>query len=246
MDQGSVALELHAAYYDMFCRAWPEWRGVPMLKNPVDLMAYREILAEVRPALIVETGTAFGGSALYLASVCDSLDRGRVLSIDLRGTGGVRLPAAARRALRWCAFVGTALLPQFFRPHVGLSLWPRPAHPRITYLKGSSTAPEILKRVDAEVRSAAAGPVLVILDSDHHAEHVRAECELYGPLVTIGSYLIVEDTNINGHPIPWGEGPGPAEAVAGFLAEHPEFKADCSRERFLVTFNPGGYLKRVA
>jgi cephalosporin hydroxylase len=83
-----------------------------------------------------------------------------------------------------------------------------------------------------------------VLDSDHACEHVLAELEAYGPLVTPGCYLIVEDTNVNGHPVLAEHGPGPAEAVETFLATGAIFDVDRDRERLLLTFNPGGYLRR--
>jgi cephalosporin hydroxylase len=86
--------------------------------------------------------------------------------------------------------------------------------------------------------------VLVILDSDHTKDHVLAEMRAYGPLVTRGSYLIVEDTNINGHPVLPDFGPGPWEAVEEFLQGNDQFQVDRSREKLLMTFNPMGYLRR--
>jgi cephalosporin hydroxylase len=86
--------------------------------------------------------------------------------------------------------------------------------------------------------------VVVILDSDHSAEHVLEELRLWSEVVTPGSYLIAEDTNINGHPVYPGFGPGPAEAVATFLAERSDYSIDASREKLLLTWNPGGYLRR--
>jgi len=118
----------------------------------------------------------------------------------------------------------------------------RPAHPRITYLTGSSTAREIVREVEDRARSA--DSVLVLLDSDHSEAHVREELRLYSPLVTPGSYLIVEDTNVNGHPVTFDYGPGPMEAVETFLSERSDFEVDRSRERLLMTFNPEGFLRR--
>jgi cephalosporin hydroxylase len=118
-----------------------------------------------------------------------------------------------------------------------------PSHPRIAYLTGSSTSALIVDQV--RTRVAGASRVMVILDSDHKKDHVLDELRLYSPLVTKGSYLIVEDTNINGRPVFPGFGPGPAEAVDDFLSANTAFERDPSRERFLVTFNPGGYLRRV-
>jgi cephalosporin hydroxylase len=118
----------------------------------------------------------------------------------------------------------------------------RPAHPRITYLKGSSTDLATLDRVKEHIGTDAV--VLVILDSDHREAHVTAELELYAPLVSSGSYLIVEDTNVNGHPVVPEHGPGPMEALNAFLPTHPEFEVDEGCEKFFMTFNPNGYLRR--
>ena len=116
-----------------------------------------------------------------------------------------------------------------------------PAHPRVTYLAGrSSTDPAVVE----EVRERAAGrPILVILDSDHSQAHVEAELAAYASLVPVGCYLIVEDSNIGR--IRKDLMPGPLEAVESFLAATDEFEIDREREKFLITFNPSGYLRRV-
>lgn len=120
----------------------------------------------------------------------------------------------------------------------------RPEHPRIEYVSGSSTDPDIV----THVRAAAAerSPVIVILDSDHTRDHVLAELAAYADLVTPGAHLIVEDTNINGHPVLPTFGPGPYEAVESFLRGNPEFTQDTACEKFFLTFNPGGFLRREA
>lgn len=200
----------HRAYYD----AWLDrqgtldlaWFGYRTMKSPMDLWAYQEILAETRPDVVVECGTAFGGSAYYLASLFDLLGRGEVVTIDIEARPG------------------------------------QPNHPRITRLVGSSTDPAIV----AEVRRRVGGRrAMVVLDSDHSQAHVAAELEAYRSLVAPGCYLVVEDTNINGHPVAADFGPGPMEAVEAFLPSAPEFEVDRSRERFLLTLNPSGYLRRV-
>ena len=88
--------------------------------------------------------------------------------------------------------------------------------------------------------------VMVVLDSDHSRGNVANELALYGPLVTPGQYLVVEDTNVNGHPVMPDHGPGPYEAVQEFLYDHRDFHADLERERLLFTQNPGGWLKRTS
>ena len=119
----------------------------------------------------------------------------------------------------------------------------RPDHPRISYLAGSSTDPAVLEQVRA--RLPVDEPVLVLLDSDHSQQHVLAELHAYGPMVPLGSYLIVEDTNVNGHPAAPDHGPGPFEAVQEFLATDPGFEPDPRCERYFLTQNPSGYLRRV-
>lgn len=206
---GETLDAFHRLSYHGYTWSMTMWMGVPLLKHPCDLFALQDIIAGLKPALIIETGTAFGGSALYLAHLCDLLEKGQVLSIDLE-------PA----------------------PNL-------PSHPRITYRVGSSLDPEIVAYATGRAIRCG-GPVLVVLDSDHHEAHVAEELAAYAPLVTKGSFCLVEDTNVNGHPVLPDFGPGPMEAVDGFLVAHPEFQRDVLPERYLVTMHPGGWLRRVA
>jgi len=183
------------------------WLGVPIQKCPFDTWVIQELLWEVRPDVVVETGTYKGGSAYYYATVMDGMGRGRILTVDIE-------------------------------PQPNL-----PQHPRITYLAGSSTAPEILAQIRQSIQPGE--KVMVLLDSDHRADHVSAELHLYAPLVTPGSYLIVEDTQFNGHPVLPKFGPGPWEAVDGFVAANGSFQPDRGREKFGMSFNPRGYLRRL-
>jgi cephalosporin hydroxylase len=202
-------------FHDLYYRRWLShgadtinisWFGHQVLKCPLDLWMYQELLVRTRPDLVVETGTHHGASAHFLAMVMDHIGHGAVISVDIDGT-----PV-------------------------------RPVHPRVTYLTGSSVDPAIL----AEVRTRATGcRVLVILDSDHSADHVLAEMREYGPLVAVGDHMVVEDTNVNGHPTFPEFGPGPMEAIERYMAERDDFAVDPHCERFLMTLNPKGYLKRV-
>ena len=115
-------------------------------------------------------------------------------------------------------------------------------HPRVTQLEGDALSPEILAKVEAAV--AGARRVLVVLDDDHSAAHVLRELRTYGRFVTPGSYMVVEDTNVNGHPVFPEHGPGPMEAVRQFLAGDPSFEIDHSREKFLLTYFPDGWLRK--
>jgi cephalosporin hydroxylase len=117
-----------------------------------------------------------------------------------------------------------------------------PEHPRIAYWGGrSSVDPEVLGDVRGEARDRT---VMVVLDSDHRKEHVLEELRLYAPLVTPGSYIVVEDTILNGHPVSPEFGPGPMEAAEEFLRSDSSFTADRRREKLYLTFNPKGYLRR--
>jgi cephalosporin hydroxylase len=73
---------------------------------------------------------------------------------------------------------------------------------------------------------------------------VLDELRIYAPMVTADQYLIVEDTNVNGHPALPTFGPGPMEALDAYLLEDGNFEIDAGREKFFMTFNPRGYLKR--
>lgn len=123
-----------------------------------------------------------------------------------------------------------------------------PQHRRINYIKGDSISDEIVNEIKKEVNGAKS--VMVCLDSDHNKDNVFKEMEKYCGFVTVGNYLIVDDTNIN-HPMritQKGERiyeQGPHEAVDEFLKIHKEFRIDKSREKFMFTFNPDGYLKKI-
>lgn len=124
------------------------------------------------------------------------------------------------------------------------TLWAdRPSHSRLTYLGGRSTDDHILTAVQSLVPSE--GPVMVILDSDHSHGNVSAELSAYSRFVTVGSYLIVEDTSMCGNPILPNAESGPMSAVEEFLQSTKAFQPDSACEKFLLTFNPSGYLRRV-
>lgn len=196
----------HQLYYSSLVWLHTTWLGAPVQKFVSDLIIYQELIVRHRPELIIETGTYKGGSALFIASICDLINHGQVITIDIHSDPD------------------------------------RPVHPRIAYLCGNSTDAHIIEIVRQQARGRA---TMVILDSCHERDHVLAELEAYAPLVTMGQYLIVEDTNLNGRPVRPDFGPGPAEAVREFLTRHPEFVVDPGCEKFFLSANPEGYLRKV-
>jgi cephalosporin hydroxylase len=113
---------------------------------------------------------------------------------------------------------------------------------RVEFVEGSSVSGEVFGRIADRVKGAR---VMVTLDSDHHMTHVLNELRLYSKLVSPGCYLIVQDTSHNGHPLKTDYGQGPMEALNEFLKGDKDFVRDESREKFLLTFHPKGYLKRI-
>jgi len=136
------------------------------------------------------------------------------------------------------------------RAHNRRAIEEHPLSHRVHLIEGSATAPDIV----SEVRGLAAGVerTMVVLDSNHTHEHVLAELEAYGDLVTVGQYLVVADTVVEHippqehRPRPWGPGDNPDTAMRAYLARHPEFEADAhTNQKLLMTSSPGGYLRRI-
>jgi cephalosporin hydroxylase len=181
--------------------------GVKTWKCPIDFWIYQELMYELKPDVIIEIGNHSGGSTLALAHICDSLDRGRVIGLDISH-----------------ASVGASVR----------------AHSRITLIEGDACAnfERVAKLIKPDEH------VLVIEDSSHTFDNTLAVLETYSPLVKPGGYFIVED-GICHHGLNGGPSPGPYEAAEAFVARSNSFVIDRSREAFLITWNPKGYLRRV-
>lgn len=199
------------------------WMGRPIIQFPQDMVAMQEIIWQVRPDLIIETGIAHGGSLIYYASLLELIGGdGQVLGIDVD-----------------------------IRPHNRAEIERHPMFKRIQMIQGSA----VDEHTAQQVRAVAKGRqrVLVALDSNHTHEHVLKELELYSPLVTKGSYLVVFDTVVEDMPKeqfpdrPWGPGNNPKTAVWEFLKQNRRFVIDEEIEnRIQITVAPDGYLKCIA
>jgi len=214
-----------------------EWLSRPIIQFPQDMVAMQELIWQVKPDLIIETGIAHGGSLIMSASMLAMIDYCEAVE------GGVALdPQATKRRV-----LGVDI---DIRQHNRIAIEAHPMSHRIDMIEGSSIEPETI----AQVKGAAAGfeRVLVILDSNHTHDHVYAEMEAYAPLASNGSYCVVYDTIVEDLPEdafpdrPWGKGNNPKTAVWEYLKTHPEFEIDQSvQNKLLITVAPDGYLKRV-
>jgi len=198
------------------------WLGRPIIQYPQDLVALQEIIWNIRPDLIVETGIAHGGSLVFYASILELLrGNGSVLGIDID-----------------------------IRAHNRAAIEAHPLAARIAMLEGSSIAAPIVKEVFE--RAQGKRRVMVMLDSNHAHDHVLRELELYAPLVKAGSYIVVFDTIVERMPAdafphrPWGRGNNPYTAVQTFLARNSRFEVDTEIDKKLViSVAPGGYLRCI-
>jgi cephalosporin hydroxylase/glycosyltransferase involved in cell wall biosynthesis len=197
-----------AAYYRSLAFRTTAWRGTRALNTPTDLLVYQELIAELRPRWIIETGTRFGGRARFFADLLDLLGDGQVVSIDSR-------------------------------PEPEL-----PEHPRITYLTGRAHDDAVVEQVRELV-----GPdpnAFVVLGTRGAQRRMHREFDVYAPFVPVGGYVVLEHTVLNGRPAEPTFGPGPFEALRRILNTRGDFMSDNTRERHGLTFNPGGFLKRVS
>lgn len=198
------------------------WLGRPIIQFPQDVMAMQEILWEVKPDLVIETGIAHGGSLIFHASILQLIGAsGHVLGIDID-----------------------------IREHNRVEIEKHPLAAGIAMIEGSSIDPAVVKQVRDFTKNRER--VLVVLDSNHTHDHVLKELELYSPLVTKDSYLVVFDTVVEEMPAdffpdrPWGKGDNPKTAVREFLRGTDRFVVDTEiQNKLLLSVAPEGYLRCV-
>ena len=208
------------------------WLTRPIIQYPQDIIAFQELVSQVKPNLILETGIAHGGSIVLSASLLCLLD--------------VMDGLDPRQSPRKVVGVDIDI-----RSHNRKALDEHPLRFKMELIEGSSIDSDIIQ----QVRSHADGfeRVMVSLDSNHTHEHVLAELNAYADLVSVGSYCIVFDTVVDDLPAgsfpdrPWDVGNNPKTAVHEWLKSHPEFEIDKDIDnKLLISVAPDGYLRRVS
>ncbi len=199
------------------------WMGRPIIKYPNDIVATQEIIWQVKPDLIIETGIAHGGSLILSASMLELLggDR-RVVGIDID-----------------------------IRAHNRKEIESHPMYKRIDMIEGSSIDAQIVDQVKKLAKGRQ--KIMVFLDSLHTHDHVAAELECYAPMVSVGSYLVLPDTFIEyfpkgyyAHNRPWDVGNNPMTALREFMKKNNDFEIDQELNgKLQITEAFDGYLKRV-
>lgn len=213
------------------------WQGRPIIQYPQDMVAMQELIWQIKPDLIIETGIAHGGSLIFSASMLALLDMCEAIEAD-----AALHPKQSKRKV-----LGIDI---DIRAQNRAAIEAHPMASRIQMIQGSSIAPEIIE----QVKQVAQGyqRVLVCLDSNHTHAHVLAELQAYAPLISVGSYCVVFDTIVEDLPKemfpdrPWGPGDNPKTAVWEYLKTNPAFQIDKSlQHKLLITVAPDGYLVRV-
>ena len=198
------------------------WLGRPIIQFPQDVMAVQEILWQVRPDLVVETGVARGGSLVLSASILELVGHGEVLGIDIE-----------------------------IRPHNRRTIEAHPLSKRIRLIEGSSTDPAVVKEVRAAAEGCS-GVVVILDSLHTHAhvlEELRLYSPLVGKgSYLIAFDTAIDDVPGDAFPDrPWGKGNNPKTAVREFLKENPRFEVDRALEdRLGITSAPEGFLRCIA
>jgi len=213
------------------------WLGRPIMQVPQDIYAIQELIWNIEPDLVIETGIAHGGSLILSASMlalldyCEAVEQGMTLD-----------PQKSKRLV-----LGIDLE---IRPHNRAAIEAHPMKHLIDMIEGSSVAPDVVEQVMKIAKGYK--KILVFLDSSHTHDHVLAELEVYAPLTSVGSYCVVWDTGVEDLPEnfctdrPWGKGNNPKTAVWEYLKRTDCFEIDKMIEyKLLITASPDGFLRKV-
>lgn len=226
-----------------------DWMGRPIIQLPGEIVVMQELIWEVKPDLIIETGIAHGGSLIFSASQLAMLDYCEAI----RAKKPLNTDDPRRRVLG---------IDIDIREHNRREIESHPMSNRIDMIEGSSISAGIIEQVHRF-----AGPyerILVCLDSNHTHDHVLAELEAYAPLTSKGSYCVVFDTFIEDLPDnmipdrPWARGNSPKTAVWEYMKKLESgnisgsdrntlrFEIDRSIDnKLLIAAAPDGFLRRI-
>lgn len=202
------------------------WLGRPIIQMPEDLIRIQELIFQVKPDVILETGVAHGGGQVFLASLCRLLGKGRVIGIDV----DIRAPARA-------------------------ALEAHELYPLMTLIQGSSTDPAVAQQAKALVRPGESALVILDSNhtKDHVRQELELYSSLVGvgSYVVVADGIMADLVGYPRAKADWGWD-NPIEAVADFRADHPEFEAVPPPRPFdealcheAASYWPGGYLRRV-
>lgn len=225
-----------SAYIDKSLVFDNQFMGVETWQNPFDMWVFQQMITEIKPDVIIETGTAHGGSTLFFATILENVNPdGRVITVEIDSDVDKNTKKARSYPV--------------YKKHVEL-------------IKGDSVSSQTINRIKQIIETIKTDKntkndltVLVTLDSLHSAEHVQKELKLYSQFVNKGGYIVVQDTIIDQNQKyidwfvrPWSKGStaGPAQAVREFLKQNPKFQQDKGWEKYYFTFYPGGFLKKVS
>lgn len=205
------------------------WLGVPIIQYPQDIVLMQELLFEVKPDLIIETGVARSGSLIFYSSILSLIHKKyRVIGVD------IDIRKHAKKVLKQHRF-----------------------SKNITTFQGSSNDKKILDKIYKLKKKYK--KILVCLDSDHTHQHVFEELQNYSKFVSKNSYLVVFDTtqgtfddkNINKISKvykykPWGKKSNPLTAVNNFLKNNKNFVINNELfKKALVSNCYSGFLKKI-
>lgn len=196
------------------------WLGIPIIQIPPDIVALQEIIWASRPQIIVETGIARGGSAIFLSSMLELVGEGTIVSIDVD-----------------------------IRPHNRAAIESHVFGKRIQMIEGSSVDPRVLEQVRKLTEGADRVMVILDSNHTHqHVLHeltAYAPLVTQGQYLVVADTIIDYIPEQGHRPRPWGPGNNPRTALEEFLPQHPEFEPDeFVNAKLLLTSSPGGYLRR--
>ena len=203
------------------------WMGRPIIQLPEDMVRTQEVIYDLQPDVIIETGIAHGGSLIFYASLCKAMGKGRIIGVDIE-----------------------------IRPHNRKAIEEHLLFPYITLIEGSSIDNKIIDNVKSQLIDKDK-TVMVLLDSNHTYDHVISELRLYSEMVSIGSYIVATDgimENVVGAPrtnTDWDTN-NPKKALEqfvkendNFIIEEPTFPFNEGVINERVTYWPSAFLKRI-